>query len=323
MVRSLRFLAVLFGIVAATACSSQSPTYTPPSSSPYFYVTDIGSIILGYPLTSNGNVTPPFQISGSGTQVLSATGIVRDSTGRIYIANNSQNQIVVFPPNVAGNVSPVYQVSGSATGLSSPFGLGFSSQGYLLVANQLANSVTGYTLPANGNAAPTITISGTNTGLSGPDGVATDSHGNIYVSNYTSNTISVFAPGAVGNITPLRTISGSATGLSGPVGMAFDSSGNLYVVNNFATSGNLGNSITVYSPGASSNAAPINTISGSNTDLSVPEFMAIDKNNRIYVSNFGATGFPGYVLVFASGANGNATPAQIVGPLNGAVGMSL
>ena len=118
---SSRFLTIVCGIVALTACSSQSPTYTPPNGGARFYVTQQGTFVLGFNTNANGNATPPLQISGSGTQLASATGIVRDSTGKIYVANTNQNQLLVFPPNVAGNVSPVYQVSGGSTQLNSPF----------------------------------------------------------------------------------------------------------------------------------------------------------------------------------------------------------
>jgi hypothetical protein len=126
-----------------------------------------------------------------------------------------------------------------------------------------------------------------------------------------------FSGTASGNVAPLRTIVGPATGLNAPIGLALDSSGNLYVSNS------LGNSITVYSPGANSNTPPARTISGNLTSLNVPQFIAVDSNNRLYVSNFGAAGFPGFAVVFSSGANGNATPAQTVGPISQAVGMSL
>ena len=57
---------------------------------------------------------------------------------------------------------------------------------------------------------------------------------------------------------------GASTGLNGPTGIALDAAGNLYVANT------LGNSITVYAPGASGDAAPVATISGGHTGLNGP-----------------------------------------------------
>ncbi|MBV8594458.1 MAG: hypothetical protein JOZ27_09185 [Caulobacteraceae bacterium] len=48
-------------------------------------------------------------------------------------------------------------------------------------------------------------------------------------------------------------------------------------------------------------------IAGSNTGLSTPYGIALDRSGRIYVANIG-----GSVTVFAAGATGNAAPAQTI-----------
>jgi hypothetical protein len=192
MSSSSRFLTIVGAVVVLAACSSQSPTYTPPNGGARFYVTQMGINVLGYDINANGNATPPLQISGSGTQLASATAIVRDNTGRIYVSNTNQNQLLVFPPNVGGNVSPVFQVSGGSTQLNAPAGLAITSQGILLVTNVGSNAVTEYLLPANGNIVPTGTVAGASTTLNGPDGIAVDATGNIYVANLDANSITIF-----------------------------------------------------------------------------------------------------------------------------------
>ena len=86
----------------------------------------------------------------------------------------------------------------------------------------------------------------------------------LYVVNQPSNSITVYAAGASGNATPVATIAGGNTGLNTPTGIALDGAGNIYVANELGFSSN---SITVYAAGASGNATPTATISGSNTGL--------------------------------------------------------
>ena len=128
------------------------------------------------------------------------------------------------------------------------------------------------------------------------------------------------AASLTGNVAPLRTISGPATGLNAPADV-FVSGGNVYLSN----AG--GNSITIFPTAAIGNAAPATTISGTNTLLSVPQELFVDSTGKIYVANFNTPGFPGFILVFAAGATGNAAPTQTIGGSNtglvGTVGLTL
>jgi sugar lactone lactonase YvrE len=96
-----------------------------------------------------------------------------------------------------------------------------------------------------------------------------------------------------------------------PIGVAFDRAGNLYVVQDPGTQSP--DSVAVYSPGASGNAVPIRTITGSNTGMSGAYFDAVDSSGRLYVANaFGN----GSVTVYAAGANGNAAPIATIAGTN-------
>ena len=84
----------------------------------------------------------------------------------------------------------------------------------------------------------------------------------------------------------------------------------------FVTNNN-NNSITIYAPGATGDATPTATITGSNTGLASPVGIALDGAGNIYVAN----GNSNSITVYAAGANGNAAPiATITG---GATGLAL
>jgi hypothetical protein len=112
-------------------------------------------------------------------------------------------------------------------------------------------------------------IGGRNTGLVAPGTVAVDASLNVYVFDSKTATISEFAAGATGNVAPIRTISGSNTGLDGGNGFNFGlavskTSGGIFVSNPGS------NSILVFAATSSGNVAPIRTIAGGATKLSVP-----------------------------------------------------
>jgi sugar lactone lactonase YvrE len=83
--------------------------------------------------------------------------------------------------------------------------------------------------------------------------------------------------------------------------MALDRAGQLYVANQ-------GDRITIYPPGATGSAAPIATITGGLTGLTVPTALAVDSAGQLYVANF----LGGFVTVYAAGATGNAAPAAMI-----------
>ena len=73
-------------------------------------------------------------------------------------------------------------------------------------------------------------------------------------------------------------------------------------------------SVTVYAEGATGNATPIQTISGSYTGLSSPNDVASDTSRDIYVANDGNSS----ATVYSAGATGNVAPIQtITGSMTG------
>ncbi len=276
-----------------------------------------------YPAGSNSAGMPPSAtIGGSNTGLSYPVGIALDGSARIYVANDNNNTVTVYPAGSNGNAPPTATIGGSNTGLIYPVGIALDGSGNICVSNY-NNAVTVY--PPLGsstgtlNESPTATIAGSNTGLSDPTGIALDGSGNIYVSNY-NNTVTVYPP--VGSSTgtlnesPTATIGGSSTGLDTSGGIALDGSANIYVTNF--------NTVTVYPPVGSStgtlNESPTAAISGSNTRLSDALGIALDASGNIYVTeqfyNQYTENYTGAVTVYPAGSNGNVPPSAEIGGAN-------
>ncbi len=70
--------------------------------------------------TSSPNVAPIRTISGSSTGLSFPDGIDVDSSGRIYVANQFDNDITSYPATANGNVTPLATIAGGNTGLAGP-----------------------------------------------------------------------------------------------------------------------------------------------------------------------------------------------------------
>jgi len=269
-------------------------------------------------------VTPVRTIKGAMTGLLWPSGVAVDSAGAVYVSNDGdlaskQDSVTVYAAGANGDVAAARTISGGRTGLTRPGGLAVDSAGILYVANAgvsgAGSSVLGqdrvlvFAAGANGDVAPLRYITND---IVTPKAVAFDARGFIYVSNYGAmvnapNSITVYKPGAAADETPVRAITGSRTTLDTPLGLAVGPHGDLFVVNSGRV--NLGiDSIIVFAPGASGDAAPERTITGDKTGLDVPQSVAVDAAGYIYVTNFGSSS----ITVYAPNATGNAVPIRLI-----------
>jgi hypothetical protein len=126
----------------------------------------------------------------------------------------------------------------------------------------------------------TIAISYTGGGLNGPAGLAIDGSGNVWVSNAGAPSISELAS----NGTAISTATGfTGGGLTSPFpsqaipGIAIDTAGNVWIVN---AAGGLSE--------FNSSGTPISGSGGyTGGGLNIPNFLAIDKSNDVWVGNRG------------------------------------
>lgn len=177
-------------------------------------------------------------------------------------------------------------------------------------------SILSFDLPSNsGDIAPHQNIAGSNTELSGPLSVALGPADYIYavqggISHTETNTkVLQFSPAATGNATPNLTINTKPQGCVAQA-LTVDGSGHLWVVGH-GLSGSSTSAILEYAKNASGGATPIKVISGSNTQLYLPDSIALDAAGNIWVANVGpVTGEPHTgLLEFSPSASGNVAPA--------------
>lgn len=69
---------------------------------------------------TTGNAFPTATLAGSSTLLSYPSGIDVDSAGRVYVANQYDNDIHVYAPGATGNSAPVATLGGGASGIAGP-----------------------------------------------------------------------------------------------------------------------------------------------------------------------------------------------------------
>jgi 6-phosphogluconolactonase (cycloisomerase 2 family) len=255
----------------------------------------------------SGSTTPATAIGGQ--QVVPQANRHQASTCPcLYAVNQEGNSVTVYASGATGNATPIQDISGSKTALGAPFDVGVDRSDNIYVTN-MDDVITVYAPNATGNEAPTRTIIGQ--AYHQPKGIAIDpSNGDIYVARANNNAIFIYAAGASGSVSPIGKIQGSQTGLDYPFGVALDKNGKIYVTNTDDGTGS--GSVTVYAAGSTGNVAPIQTISGTRTELAGPQQLAVDSSSNIYVANSASDSGKGSLTVYAAGANGNVAPSETI-----------
>lgn len=183
----------------------------------------------------------------------SASGVVVDTKGNLYIADPSQHVVrKVDPAGVITRVAGTFPQAGTTPAtqftLNSPWGLALDGNDNLYVSDNVAHrvykvtplggistvagtGVQGY----NGDGGPAIGAQ-----LNAPRAVAVDSHGALYIADTTNHRVRKVGPGGI-----ITTVAGKGTtnlfaaveglratdvDVPSPRGLAIDPAGNLFVV---------------------------------------------------------------------------------------------
>jgi serine/threonine protein kinase, bacterial len=190
--------------------------------------------------------------TGSAASFWNPTGVAVDSSGNVYVADESNNEIRMITPagvvtTFAGSTT-AGNANGTGTGASfnAPNGIAIDSSGNLWVTDSLNNEIRKITTPGavvttpygNGTAGRT-NGTGTSAEFDVPTAIAVDpTSGNLFVADtdnneireidVSTNAVSLFAgssTGAAGS----NNATGNAATFDHPSGIAIDSAGNLFV----------------------------------------------------------------------------------------------
>lgn len=300
-----------------TPIISPTPTPTPGVASGKLYVSNSNAnSILRFDnaFTASGNVAPAATISGGLTTLNTPAFITLDAAAdRLYVANNGNISILIFD-NIStktGNIAPDRIIAGgNNTNLVTPTDVAVdTTRDLLYVADDTEVLVFASASTTSGDVAPVhdITVNFRASAI-----FIDPVNDRLYVADQAGNAIDVYNNASTqdGPAVVARTIQGALTHLATPGGIQIDGSGRLVVSNNAAGVA----SITIYANAAAvnGNVAPSGEIKGSNTGLSSPDQIVVDKTgtSTVYNADSGA----GRVAAFANlgTANGNIAPTRTI-----------
>lgn len=324
--------AALFGVSFLTGCNGGSAIPTSDGSFPLqhkigseghrkntclkaacIYIGNEGGSVAVYELKANGNVAPVQYIAGSQTGLDDVWAVAVDSARNIYAANYQggtyhYGSLTVYSAGSNGNTAPIATIYGSSGyAMISPSGIAVDAAGNIYASARASDSVSVYPPGSNGPSAPIQFIKGSATGLAQPTSLAVDAKGKMFVTDGPLASVTSYAAGATGNVAPVQTIAGSKTGLGLTDAVAVDRKGRIYVTSSPAGSPT-GCCVDVFAKNATGNVVPLQSISGSNTQIDEPGGIAVDSNDTIYVSNSKTNS----ITVFAAGSNGNVAPVRVI-----------
>ena len=191
---------------SAVAVDAQGNLFTvAPSSSTAFKDTPAGG--------PNSWIETPI---GSGLGL--ATGVAIDGAGNLYIADQTNREIVKETLTSTGYAQSV--IADHASGLSEPSAVAVDESGNVYVSDMGTNAVCMET-PSAGRYVQSVVPTGA---LNQPNGVAVDSIGAVYIADTNNSRVLKETPIAGG-----YSESTVATGLSSPGSVAVDGFGNVYI----------------------------------------------------------------------------------------------
>jgi len=147
----------------------------------------------------NGNVPPTRVISGPHTGITDPTGLALDGSGRIYVADEASNKVLVFDSDADGDVPPIATIGP----LHAPQRVFVDPLLNVYVTNKGDDTVSIFENEGPQSWNQSATLSGGT--LHNPEGVATDAGGRILVA--TPGQVLFFPPNSKGAAQPVAILS--------------------------------------------------------------------------------------------------------------------
>jgi DNA-binding beta-propeller fold protein YncE len=170
-----------------------------------FYIAEAGGAadpprVEWFPAGQNGNVFPNRVISGPHTGITSPRGLAVDGSGRLFVADQATNKVLIFDPDARGDAAPEAVLAG----FHSPQRLFVDQLLNVYVSNQGDNSINVLITTGPQSWSPSARI--TSDQMHRPAGVAADQAGRIAVA--AIGGIFFFAPGSHGQVEPASSLQG-------------------------------------------------------------------------------------------------------------------
>lgn len=253
-----------------------------------------GSTTAGY---ANG--------TGSAASFRQPSGITRDASGNLYVADYANHVIRKIAPGgvvttLAGTGSPghVDGMAGSAK-FATPVGIAVAASGNIYVTEFYGNDIRMITpggivttLAGSATAGSADGI-GASASFNNPLGIAVDANENVYVADYSNNMIRKITPAGVVTTLAGTTTAGCDNGaaalatFNGPSGIALSPSGTLYVTEWFNSDIRQISAAGVVTTLAGSGATGSDDGVGTAATFALPVGIAIGTNGVLYVADDG------------------------------------
>ncbi|HKF17741.1 MAG TPA: hypothetical protein VKF14_11195 [Candidatus Dormibacteraeota bacterium] len=238
----------------------------------------------------------------------------------LIVGDDNHHAAFVYSRTATGAAAPLRTIKGLPTLLDYPSSLVVDTTNNELwaVNDDTSDRAVVYSRTANGAVAPLRVVDFKALELTEKRtwGWSVDPLNNEVAGTFQNGSVVNFFGRATGE--PLRSIGGASTGLADPHGIFIDSVNNeLFVVNEGHVFGAppQAPSITVFARTASGNVAPLRTIQGASTGLSLPRPIHVDTvNSELAVANGDANS----ITVYSRTASGNVAPLRTIsGPTTG------
>jgi len=273
-------------------------------------------------LDSNGSPVPG---PATSSQFIQPLGMVFDSSGNLYVADNNGSYIVKITPSGTlsivtgdGTNSPPTPGPAASSSIGRPYGLCIDASNSLYFSdssNHLVCKITsGGTLSIVAGVSGTtgVPTPGTDPSqwfLNEPNGVAMDASGNLYIADSSNSLIEKITPGGTlsiiagiaGDTSPATPGPATSSTVGTPTGIAVDASGNIYIADNV--------NVVLLKINSSGTLSVFATETNGNA-FSDMKILTVDSARNVYIADSGNT----IVSKFTPGGSGSIIAGTYVSP---------